>query len=305
MLDKIAQSLFYVDRWNIGLIEMPIDRFLESSAAHTVRWLLPDDPNAYFADPFALKVDHETWVLYEKYDFGQAKGLIEAVRIDDNGVSAPRPLFDFPVHLSYPYLFALDETVYLLPEMGAAQRIELFRATSFPDQWERVSVLVDQFAAVDGTLFQHNDMWWLFATDGNDDADAALHCWYAPALEGPWQPHRSNPIKHDRASARPAGTPFVHDGSLYRPAQDCSVRYGGSVVFNRIDLLTPERFEETVVATLSPFDVTYSKGLHTVSKLEQRVIIDGLRRQFIGFNPTLVRYKGRQLRKRLRAKLAK
>ncbi len=38
------------------------------------------------------------------------------------------------------------------------------------------------------------------------------------------------------------------DGALYRPAQDCSVTYGGAVVINRIDRLTPEEFSEQPVS---------------------------------------------------------
>ncbi len=45
-------------------------------------------------------------------------------------------------------------------------------------------------------------------------------------LEGPWEPHRRNPVKCDVRGSRPAGTPFVHGGELYRPAQDGSKRYG-------------------------------------------------------------------------------
>ena len=40
-------------------------------------------------------------------------------------------------------------------------------------------------------------------------------------------------VKTDVRSARPAGTPFVYQGELYRPAQDCSRTYGGSIVIHR------------------------------------------------------------------------
>ena len=61
-----------------------------------------------------------------------------------------------------------------------------------------------------------------------------LHIWWSDDLFGQWRPHAANPVKIDARSARPAGTPFVHAGTLYRPAQDCSHTYGGAVAICRV-----------------------------------------------------------------------
>jgi len=66
----------------------------------------------------------------------------------------------------------------------------------------------------------------LFFTDADDGPLTKLRVWFADDLLGSWCPHPGNPVKPDIRSARPAGTPFVHDGALYRPAQDCSRTYG-------------------------------------------------------------------------------
>jgi hypothetical protein len=83
-------------------------------------------------------------------------------------------------------------------------------------------------------------------------------------------------------SARPGGTPFHHDGALYRPAQDCSVTYGGRIVINRVLRLSPTAFEEEPVSTVEPDpDGPFPDGLHTLSSLGNVTLVDGKRRAVI------------------------
>jgi hypothetical protein len=110
-----------------------------------------------------------------------------------------------------------------------------------------------------------------------------LHLWYARNLLGPYQPHECNPVKTDVRSTRPAGTPFVHEGRLYRPAQDGSRTYGGAVALCRIDRLSPTEFEETVVRVVRPNrEDGYPQGLHTVSACGDCTLIDGKRTTWVG-----------------------
>ena len=95
-------------------------------------------------------------------------------------------------------------------------------------------------------------------------------------------PHALNPVKTDVRSSRPAGTPFVHKGELFRPAQDGSESYGGGVAITRIDELTPTTFSEQVVSRVSPLvSSPYRDGIHTLSAVGNRTVIDGRRDTFI------------------------
>ena len=103
-----------------------------------------------------------------------------------------------------------------------------------------------------------------------------------------------NPVKFDVHSSRPAGTPFWHNGSLYRPAQDSSRTYGGAIVINRITKLTLDEFQEETAIHLDPFRHTrYPDGWHTLSAAGSITVLDGKRMAFI---PTL---SARRLRHKL------
>jgi hypothetical protein len=78
--------------------------------------------------------------------------------------------------------------------------------------------------------------------------------------------------------ARPAGSPIVIGGEVYRPAQDGSAGYGRAVTLHRIVKLTPTQFEEELVATLRPDpEGPNPDGLHTISVDGQAIVIDGYR----------------------------
>jgi hypothetical protein len=154
----------------------------------------------------------------------------------------------------------------------------LYRVTGdVPHRFEFVATLLENFPAVDSTVFQHGDLYWLLCSP-QEKSGSHLHAFYAREPFGPWVPHPSNPVKIDIRGARPAGPPFVVDGALYRPAQDSSRTYGGRVVINRVVALSPTEFAEVPHAHVGPEkDGPFGEGLHTVSFAGDYCVIDGKR----------------------------
>jgi hypothetical protein len=132
----------------------------------------------------------------------------------------------------------------------------------------------------DATLIEHEGLWWLFLTIGEQNGiclQDELHLYYAHSPFGPWTPHIENPIKSDARNSRPAGNIFYRDGILYRPAQDCATGYGKATVLNRIDRLDTEGYYETPVGRI---DTGWHKGCictHTLSRSENFWTVDGMR----------------------------
>lgn len=277
-----AQALFRTDRWHVGVADAPIERFLEGGARPAVRWLPGPLRDGFLADPFAVTRDGRLDVLAEAYDFRSGRGRLAALTLDGEGRSARlAPVLARDVHLSYPFVIEHEGEVYCIPESAEARDAVLYRADPFPTGWRRVATLVHDFPVIDPTLVFHGGLWWLFGTDGERGPQTHLHAWYAERLEGPYRPHASNPLKTDVRSARPAGTPFVRDGVLHRPAQDGTRGYGSAVVITRVDRLTPVAFAETVVARVDPDPAgPYPDGLHTLAAAGDVTLVDGKRLAF-------------------------
>ena len=284
-LRGVFRSLFRYSFWNIGLVEAPIERFLDPAFKPKIDWL-PRPPKGEFkADPFGMLESPNIHVFYENLDYHAPKGIIYTIQVNQGAFSSPpQKMIELPVHMSYPYLVEHQGELYCVPETNRAREISVYKSTRFPEEWQRVGTLLSDVMAIDTTIFQHDGMWWMMFTDREKGGDANLYVWYAPDFWGPWKPHMNNPVKSDVRSARPGGTPFYHEGALYRPAQDCSKTGGGKTVINRIKRLSPTLFDEEAVAVVEP-DPTgpYPEGLHTISKVGDFTLVDGKRFEFSAF----------------------
>jgi len=274
------RGLTAASKWNVGIADVPIAAFLEGGLP-PIHWLPEQGPSRYLADPFAVMHEDSIWAMVEDYDYRDRRGVISAVRMSDHDPKRRR-VIDTGTHASYPCLIQWDDQIWCVPETYQAREVRLYRAIDFPDAWELEAVLIEGLAALDPTVLHHEGRWWLFCTDQHDGPNTKLRIWHSAHLTGPWMPHAINPVKTDIRSSRPGGTPFVLGDALYRPAQNGSESYGGSVTFNRVKVLTQSWFSEEAVATIGPMRYgPYRDGIHTISAVGDRTVVDARRDTFI------------------------
>jgi hypothetical protein len=292
LIMKLLQLFLRHEEWNIGVADVPITSFVNARTLPKIRWLRSRTQGRYVADPFGVVDGNESIILCEEFDYWTSRGIISKLAGQDAAsIGACGTVFSMEHHLSYPYLLRHEGELYCIPETSEARHVKLYKATPPLLRWEEVATLLSDFAAVDSTVIYHTGRWWLFCTNADDGRQDKLFLWHSESLLGPWQPHVCNPVKIDIRSARPAGTPFVYNGNLYRPAQDCSVTYGGRVSLNCVTKLTTTAFEETVCNTIGPdVDGIYVDGMHTLSQLgEAKTLVDGKLHRFYagGFSHAL------------------
>lgn len=265
------------EEWNIGVLHQPIASLLDEEASHNVRWLPAPAAGQFRADPFGYHDgEGRLNVLYERFAYDQGRGTLARLRPKaDNVLKRSRTMLDNGAHLSYPYVVERGGTVYVVPEQADTGRVDLYRVDLENDMLVPVATLLHQ-ALFDPTLLEHDGRWWLFGTKA-PLTNVALHLYHAERFEGPYTPHPLNPVKFDIRSARPAGTPFVHNGALYRPAQDSSRTYGGRIALNRVIELGTTRFREETVRWVDPLPGPWNEGLHTVCAMGTFTLVDGKR----------------------------
>jgi len=253
-------------------------------ALYNFRPLFPPS-DRYWADPFPIQHDGRFYVFAEEVVRRESKGRIVVIELAANGtVKGPTPVLERPYHLSYPFVFAWNSEYYMIPESRANRTVELYKATRFPFDWQFERNLLTDVRAVDATLAQIGELWWMFANvQGPSEPDGLeswenLHLYYAASPLGPWTPHRGNPVKSDVASARPAGRLFEWQGHYFRPAQNCSRGYGSSISINRIETLTPDEYREREVGHVSPEWMPGLVGVHTVNAEAGLTVVDAKRR---------------------------
>jgi len=277
-LDKALASAFFIDQWVI-LTSSEMD-------FRSLRWeaftpLVPEK-DRYWGDPFVLQRDGHYFVFVEEKIYAAGRGHITCLELDADGkMISKRVVLERDYHLSYPFVFASGDEIFMLPESAANRTVELYRCVRFPDAWELVKNLLKDIYAVDATLLEHAGRTWLFANvkeEGGSSLNALHLFWAESPLAESWNPHPRNPVVRDIGSSRPAGRIFLQDGELIRPSQDSTRRYGQALKFNRITRLDEEEYREESIATFAP-EGGRIRATHTFNQAGQLTVIDAVIRR--------------------------
>jgi hypothetical protein len=262
------------DRWQIAYhvadeseTDFPFER---------LRSLAPPE-GRFWADPFAVEHQGRYFIFFEELSFRTRKGRIMAIEVFERAEPAGAQVaLERPYHLSYPFVFAWEGALYMVPESAENETVELYRCESFPARWRLVRILLEGIRAYDATLWREANRWWMFVNVAEPGADSSdeLHLYWSATPLGPWTAHRGNPVVSDVRCARPAGPLFAHNGGVYRPSQDCSLTYGHSVVINRVDILSEDAYRETAVQRVAPDWRKDILGVHTLGGSRRLRVID-------------------------------
>ena len=270
-------------RRNFGKLEQWFVVYRARNASAFVELASPKDH--YYADPFLFERDGRAFLFFEDYLYKAKRGVIAFVELKaDGSVTAAQTVLDLPYHLSYPFVFEHDGVMHMIPESASNKTVDLYRATAFPEQWEHVKTLQSGIRAYDVTLHIRDGVYWLFANvveRGTASSDE-LFLFSSDSLTGEWTPHPMNPIVSDVRRSRPAGKLFERDGKLLRPAQDCSLSYGGAMQLNEVLVLNKTHYEERPVSRIDPDWAPGLVGTHTINASEHFETLDGRKRLPVG-----------------------
>lgn len=276
---KKVDSYFFFDQWIVLIAP--------STGYKSLQWVdfKPFIPplDRFWGDPFIWAHKNKYYIFIEELLYSTNRGSIICITLNEElNIISNQVVLEKPYHLSYPFIFDYEGQLYMIPETKQNNRIELYRCINFPDQWEYEKTLINNVRALDSTLLEANGKWWLFANiqeEGGSSWDT-LHLYYADhPLSDQWTPHPLNPIVKDIHSARPAGRIFLDNNNLIRPSQDCSVRYGYAINFNRITTLTETKYAETCEQTFKPPDHDGILAIHTFNNVAGLTAIDAKQRR--------------------------
>jgi hypothetical protein len=208
------------------------------------------------ADPWLVTSDDGWYLFFEVIQSrpgapNDQHGVIGLSTSRDSGLSwnYAGVVLEEQWHLSYPQVFSVDGRYYMVPETQQSGQITLYSTETFPEGWSAASVLMEG-PFTDPTIFEHDGLWWLFATDSVDEPDDTLRLFFADDLEGPYTEHQRSPIvEGDVSKARSAGPVTADQGGLIRFAMDNSDGYGRAVRGFLITTLNTEDYDEEEVST--------------------------------------------------------
>ncbi len=243
---------------------------------------IPQPKGEYRADPFLFEMDGQKYVFFESWTARGGTGRIHAGILDGNDIRDIQPLDFGDIHLSYPYVFAHDGDIFMVPETHQRERVEVWRCTQFPVKWEIHATALEGQSPADTIILQHGDEWWLLTslcTSKILDHCMELHAF---RIDGPdlntIEPHPMNPVVLDTTCGRNGGRPFLKNGRLIRPAQSSDHGlYGYGLRLMEITRLSINEYEEREVRRIEPVTGQSTTGCHHIDISGDVFILDARR----------------------------
>ena len=266
-------DLFRQEDWNVGYRELNHDE---------IHWFKKPKKSCYFADPFVIKTNKDTYIFFEWYSYSRGKADL-AVALKSEKFEKYHKITNFKEHRSYPYVFEHEGVIYCLPEANETKEAALYRFDEEKLRLEKDCVLLSGFPIVDATLYHHDNKWFMFLVN-QKNSHTHLEIYHSENLKGPYLPHANNPVMIDCSKARPAGKLFDYQGKLIRPSQNSTIHYGQSITLEEIEELSETEFITKPFGTIKPVeDSDYDKGIHTINSDGDITVFDGKRFVFTLF----------------------
>ena len=259
--------------WNLGFIEEGLDIPLKNKTPK-IHWVKKRIHDRWFADPFILNVtDSEIIILAEEYCYDVRRGRIARVVIDrktyeEKGFEIS---LELPTHLSFPFIIRQNGKVYLMPENSVSGCSTVYEYDDTSRKLTPLHHLAEEPFA-DATIFEMNDQSYLCTTMLPDTNSKSVKI-YTFDKENLKVGDRIAIVEFPIVCGRNAGEVFSVDGQFYRPAQDCTLRYGHGVILQKMTMKEGRwTFED--VNSFYPNTFKYNQGIHTFNNYKGLIVID-------------------------------
>jgi hypothetical protein len=216
---------------------------LDGSEASDPKW-------EYAADPFIVKSDSKFYIFYELLNstLDASTGEIGVA----SSVDGLTYTFEGTININgrvghaSPNVFKWGGNWYMTPDLSAENGdIELWRATSFPLDWDVDTTLVNTATDYkDPVTFRWGGKWWIHAASGGN---GPIDYFYSDTLRSQFSPHDNNPVvpqSNDKYES-PGGRPTVAQDWIDLPVQGSEGRTadnGFDVNWVRVTELTESSF---------------------------------------------------------------
>lgn len=239
--------------------------------------------SGYKADPFLIEYKDRQICFYEYFPFKTRKGVINALSIGDS-VEDLGTVLEEKFHLSFPFVFNHEGSIYMLPESHESNDLKLYGLNM--ENHSEINVypmntILKNVRCADPLIFYKDKCWWLMVNIDSSDTDefcSELHCFSSiDIFSGNWKPHPLNPLIVNSEKARNGG--LILDGNnIFRVFQKQGFNmYGRGFGVARILEINSDHYsEQTIYEMKQP--VRGLNGMHTFNHNKGLSVCDGAKR---------------------------
>ena len=272
-LKHLYARLFLIENWNVAVSAGSIENIVKNKnlSQYDFEWFAKLRKDEFIADQFLYEEDERLGCLVEYYHYGQKGKVVEFPNVKINKQEF-REVIGGKYHHSFPFIIEQNGDLFCIPESYEANSLNLYKKNK--DNWVFVKTIIANKQIIDASFLYHNNRYWIFCGLRDQSPNLKLFIFSSDRLDGDYVAHPLNPVKTDVETARSAGNFILYDEQIYRPAQNYSKTYGGSVFLNKIIRLDEVSFSEEKYTELLPLK-DYPDGLHTLSYSKNYIAIDG------------------------------
>lgn len=268
----------FAEGWNIAYRNKPTGTILSND--NTEFTVIKNSWRTWCADPFVFEHKGDVYIFAEVFDyFRNIAGIGYSVLNRKTGkFSKWRLVVKESFHMSYPFIFEKGDNIYMIPETSENKSLSVYKATHFPDKWEKQGDILNNRSIVDTTIDKPTDDVSLGLTYKINEQDKwELLLFMLSNGSVIWSD--INPISTDDAVARPGGYFFEYKNKKIRVSQDCLESYGYALNFFEVSKMSIDRFSEVLLKKVCPDDINLDKkirinGVHTYTSSENFEVID-------------------------------
>lgn len=270
----LYSSKLFAESWYIAYRRKTSNIINDKSSAFTV---IKNAPNCWAADPFVIEVEGKAYIFAELYEFSRGRGAIGYYALDNQEKGWKTVIIE-PYHLSYPHIFQKGNNIYLMPESNESYTLYCYRATCFPDKWEKLQPIRTNVRYTDTSLFEWKEKKFALTYSIKENGENEL------VLLDFQNRDKDRVIELSNVELRRPGGKIYSDKQI-RVAQNCQHGYGKGLIFYHYDIDQYGKYTEEEIERLIPEQMILSKnlyldGMHTYNVSEHYEVIDIKTRAF-------------------------
>ena len=279
LIDRIVNALFRKGATFAAAVfasdELVFDVFNEHHMIlkFGVNGLWKPKPLLYQADPFLFVKGKDLFLFYELQNWDDP-GCIAMVKTSDLiHWSNPQIVLRESFHLSFPFVFEFDGTIYMIPESQEANSIRLYKANADLKCFSYVRTLLKN-ERTQGVYFNFNDnhvfykegKFYLFTSYQKDWMYYQELYITDNLLNGTFVKHPKSPICVSNEYGRNGGSIINFKGKLLRVTQDCHKDYGDNISLMEITQIDESHYEEELFRhNVFPHNSIFIDGGHQLN----------------------------------------
>lgn len=271
----VKEKLLYANNWNIGFCEQTPQDLISSHSLKTVQWMKHPYRDRWFADPFIYKVNESEIVVFvEECPIENPKGILCELILDrkTKRLKQRYELLELDTHLSYPAIIREGDKVYVYPENGASGKLNIYEYDEVHHCLTNPVCILEK-AVADATILKKDGRYILITTH-NPETQKNAYLYESQSLFGPFHQISEDAFQPLISCARPGGNWILIGEEVYRPAQNCEIRYGASLSIMACKFSGREVSEKSAFA-INPINKRYNLGIHTLNFHQDTCVVDG------------------------------